>query len=101
MPQRSDYKGLQKLALWILGQTGINNSAPREVLGAVVQHWGNQANISTIFATIFSSITIALFVGLEGDMRWTALPFFIGLVYFSIRAWAFGKCSEIACGLWK
>ena len=38
MPQRSDYKGLRKLALWIVGQTGINNSAPREVLRAVVQH---------------------------------------------------------------
>lgn len=102
MPQRKDYKGLDKFALLVVGEKNISNSSPREgALEAVMQYWGSQSNIAVVFATILSSISIALFLELEELTRWVSLPFFFAFLYFALRAWAFGRCARIACGLWK
>lgn len=102
MPQRSDYKGLNYFALLIVGEKGINNAPPREgALEAVMQYWASQTNIAVVFATIFSSISIALFLELSGLLKLVASPFFISFLYFALRAWGFGRCARITCGLWK
>lgn len=99
MPERIAFNGLDKFALWFIGEKSINKSAPSGgPLGAVMQYWTSQSNITVVFATIFSSISIVLFIELD---IWIAMPFFIGFLYFVIRTWAFGRCAQIACRLWK
>ena len=100
---RNDYKRLKWLALYIAGEDGINN-APNSstgALGAVVQYWGNQANISAIFATIFSSIFITFFIQQDINLKIISIPSFIVSLYFMVRAWAFNVCAGIACSAHK
>lgn len=101
--QRKDLRGLDKFALLYLQLRSINNcpSPDRGALEGVLQFWTAQANIATVFATIFSSISIVFLVEFEGYLQWIALLFAIAMMHFLIRAWSFGRCAGIAISLWK
>lgn len=101
MPLRNTFKGLNRIALYIVGENGINDapSADRGALSAVVQYWGNQANVSAIFATVFSSISIAFLI--QPNYNFLSIPSFVCFLYFLIRAWAFNRCAAIACSCHK
>jgi hypothetical protein len=102
--QRETAGYLDKLALFIVGEININAEPPTHdnILGPVVQYWTSQSNTSAIFATVLGSIFVAIFVSVDLDYwRWASAPFFVGLIYFTIRAWAFNRCARIACSRWK
>jgi len=64
MASIKDLKGLDKLALFITGNQYVNEG-DRETLSPLIQYWTSNSNISVIFSTIFSSISISLFVTAE------------------------------------
>lgn len=100
MPLRETYKGLDKLALYIVGEKGINDTLG-DRLSAIIQYWTAQSNTSIIFATIFSTIGVSLLLEFSGKLKLIALPIFLVFIYFSLRTWAYGRCAKIACSLWK
>lgn len=92
-------KNLDKFAAWIVGEKRINNAPSKP--DPVIQYWTSQSNISVVFATIFSSISLGLYLGLLGKLRLVIIPFALAFLYFSFRTWAFGRCARIACSIWK
>ncbi len=88
---------LDMLACFLVGQKNSINDAPEEKF-LVLTYWTSCANVSVIFATIFSSMSIVLFIEIETNL--VVIPFFIAFIWFSLRAWAFGRCAKIACKIW-
>lgn len=100
MPVRETYKNLDKIALFVVGEKGINDTVG-DRLSAIVQYWTSQSNTSVVFATIFSTIGVSLLLELSGKLKLIALPIFLAFLYFSLRTWAYGRCARIACSSWK
>lgn len=100
MPLRETYKGLDKIALFIVGEKGINDTLG-DRLAAAIQYWTSQSNTSVVFATIFSTIGISFLLTFSGSTKLVSIPIFISFLYFALRAWACGRCARIACSSWK
>lgn len=93
---------LDKIALNYLGIENVNKtpSPDRGVLQATLSFWLSQSNLSAIFATIFSSTFIVVFVETEGCSRLASVPFLILTIHFLMRAWAYGRCAKITVRIW-
>ncbi len=100
MPSRETYKGLDKIALYIIGENNINDTLG-DRLSPIVQYWTAQSNTAVIFATVFSTLGLSLLLELKGILKLIAVPIFIIFIYFTIRTWAYGRCARIACSAWK
>ena len=66
MAQRSDLKGCDRLALRMLGLSGINTSVGTDLLSGIVQYWTAQSNIAAIFATVFATVGTTFLVEFDG-----------------------------------
>ncbi len=100
MAQQEDFRGLNKIALKLLGVSGINAAVSPDLLSGIVQYWTAQSNVSVVFATVFATIGTTFLTQFDGYDRWISIFPFITFFYFMIRTWAFGRCAKIAVSLW-
>lgn len=89
---------LDDFALLIIGKQSINKAPSKPEI--VLQYWSTRSNISIIFATIFSSISLALLIELSNENKLILLPFVFLFIYFSIKTWAYNRCANMACRIW-
>lgn len=93
-------KRIEKILFFLAGvkRASPNTLLPQE-LNAVVNYWLTLSNTSTVFSTIFLTVTVALFI--ETTCWYLYSLTFVGAIIFGIKTWVYAKCAEKTLSLWK
>jgi len=90
----------EKIAFRLAGvEKASNTTLPAQELNAVVNYWLMLSNTSTVFSTIFLTITAMLFI--ESKPWYIYSLCGLGSMLFAIRTWVYSRCAGKTLALWK
>ena len=91
---------IEKIGLRLAGVKKANNTTlPPQELNAVKNYWLMLSNTSTVFSTIFLTITSMLFI--ENKPWYIYSLSGLGFILFAIKTWVYSKCAGETLALWK
>jgi len=91
---------IEKIMFKLAGvKKASSTTLPAQELNAVTNYWLTLTNTSTVFSTIFLTITAMLFIA---NMPWYIYSLCgLGSILCAIKTWVYSKCAGKTLDLWK
>ena len=91
---------IEKIAFRLAGvKKASSTTLPAQVLNAVTNYWLMLSNTSTVFSTIFLTITAMLFI--ENKPWYIYSLCGLGSILCAIKTWVYSRCAGETLALWK